>query len=144
MNEQQFPDAVPDADAVEQSRDVRERVPDDEDVVTGRDNPLVRADIAYVTTRHGGAVFSMLSEFMVDWYAESSRWVDAVIKTAAAESPANRALLEGWTTHWLAEAGAALTPLADYAFDGEGATLLAELSAALRARVARLGLTITG
>lgn len=43
MNEQQFPDAVPDADAVEQSRDVRERVPDDEDVVTGRDNPPTEA-----------------------------------------------------------------------------------------------------
>ncbi|MCC6706999.1 MAG: hypothetical protein IT492_05465 [Gammaproteobacteria bacterium] len=29
--------------------------------ITGRDNPLVRADIAYVTTRHGGAVFSTSS-----------------------------------------------------------------------------------
>ncbi len=113
-------------------------------VIDGLVHPLVFERFDARLIQHGGAVFSMLSEFMVDWYAESSRWVDAVIKTAAAESPANRALLEGWTTHWLAEAGAALTPLADYAFDGEGATLLAELSAALRARVARLGLTITG
>lgn len=29
--------------------------------ITGRDNPLVRADIAYVTTRNGGAVFSASS-----------------------------------------------------------------------------------
>ncbi len=29
--------------------------------ITGRDKPLVRADIAYVTTRHGGAVFSTSS-----------------------------------------------------------------------------------
>lgn len=29
--------------------------------ITGRDNPLVRADIAYVTTRRGGAVFSVSS-----------------------------------------------------------------------------------
>lgn len=29
--------------------------------ITGRDNPLVRADLAFVTTRHGGAVFSASS-----------------------------------------------------------------------------------
>lgn len=39
MTPEQFPDAVPDADAVEQSRDVQEPVLDDEAAVTGRDNP---------------------------------------------------------------------------------------------------------
>ncbi|MUL75024.1 hypothetical protein [Mycolicibacterium sp. CBMA 226] len=39
MREEPFPDAVPDADAVEQSRDVREYVPDDEATVSGRDAP---------------------------------------------------------------------------------------------------------
>jgi hypothetical protein len=39
MREEPFPDAVPDADAVEQSRDVREYVPDDEAAVSGRDDP---------------------------------------------------------------------------------------------------------
>ena len=41
-SEEQFPDAVPDADAAdaaEQSRDVRERVPDEEAAVSGPDNP---------------------------------------------------------------------------------------------------------
>lgn len=111
-------------------------------VIDGLVQPLVFERFDARLIAHGGAVFSMLSEFMVDWYAESSRWVDAVLKTAASASAANRALLEGWTAHWLREVGAALTPLADYAFDGDGAALTAELGAALRARVARVGLAV--
>ena len=111
-------------------------------VIDGMVHPLVfeRFDAAIVA--HGGAVFSMLSEFMVDWYAESSRWVDAILKTAAAESPANRAVLEGWISHWLPQVAAALTPLADYAFDGEGAAVMTDLTQSLRARVGRLALTV--
>ncbi|MGX9672239.1 hypothetical protein [Mycobacterium sp. HM-7] len=43
MTPEQIPDAVPDADAVEQSRDVREQVPDDEAAVSGPDNPPTEA-----------------------------------------------------------------------------------------------------
>ncbi|WP_071287280.1 hypothetical protein [Mycolicibacterium llatzerense] len=43
MREEQFPDEVPDADALEQSRDVREQVPDDEATVSGRDTPPAEA-----------------------------------------------------------------------------------------------------
>jgi hypothetical protein len=43
MTQEQMPDAVPDADAVEQSRDVREQVPDDEVAVTGPANPPAEA-----------------------------------------------------------------------------------------------------
>jgi len=111
-------------------------------VIDGMVHPLVFERFDARIIKHGGAVFSMLSEFMVDWYAESSRWVDAVVKTAAAESPANRAVLEAWLARWLPEASAALTPLADYAFDGEGAAVIAELAQALRARIARLDLSV--
>ena len=111
-------------------------------IIDGMVHPLVfeRFDARFI--KHGGAAFSMLSEFMVDWYAESSRWVDAVLKTAAAESPHNRVLLEGWIRQWLAEVGTALTPLADYAFDGEGSVVIAELAQALRQRVGRLSLSV--
>ncbi len=43
MREEQFPDEGPDADALEQSRDVREQVPDDEATVSGRDTPPAEA-----------------------------------------------------------------------------------------------------
>ena len=43
MTAEQFPDAVPDADAVEQSRDVHEPALDDEAAVTGRENPPAEA-----------------------------------------------------------------------------------------------------
>jgi len=43
MTPEQFPDAVPDADAAEQSRDVHEQVLDDEAAVSGRDNPPTEA-----------------------------------------------------------------------------------------------------
>ena len=59
--------------------------------ITGRDNPLVRADIAYATTRHGGAVFSASS---MAWcgslshanYANNvSRMTENVLRRFAAE-----------------------------------------------------------
>ena len=111
-------------------------------VIDGMLHPLVFERFDARIVQHGGAVFSMLSEFMVDWYAESSRWVDAVLKTAAAESPANCDALEIWIGQWLAEVSTALTPLADYAFDGEGAAVVADLAQALRQRVGRLSLTV--
>lgn len=111
-------------------------------VIDGLVHPLVFERFDARLVQQGGAVFSMLSEFMVDWYAESSRWVDAVLKTAAAEAADNRALLQGWTARWLGDVTQALLPLADYAFDGDGAAELAALDSALRARVARLGFTL--
>ena len=111
-------------------------------IVDGLLHPLVfeRFDARLVAA--GGAAFSMLSEFMIDWYAESSRWVDAVLKTAAAESSANAARIEGWITNWLAPASNAFEPLVDFAFDGGGAALMLELTDQLRARVARLALKV--
>ena len=113
-------------------------------VIDGLAQPLVfeRFDARIVAA--GGAAFSMLSEFMVDWYAESSRWVDAVVKTAAAESETNRALLAGWIRDWRARIAAALTPLAAYALDSDGGTVMRELADALAARCKRLGVDLEG
>lgn len=61
--------------------------------ITGRDNPLVRADIAYATTRQGGAVFSASS---MAWcgslshagYANNvSRMTENVLRRFAADGP---------------------------------------------------------
>lgn len=87
----------------------------------------------------GGTGFSLLCGFVVDWHAESSRWVDAMVRLAAAESAHNAARLTTWTTDWRARTLAALAPLADYGFAGDGATTLREVDAAFVARLARLG-----
>lgn len=61
--------------------------------ITGRDNPLVRADIAYVTTRKGGAVFAASSMAWcgsLSWngYANNvSRMTENVLRRFAQDGP---------------------------------------------------------
>ncbi|MBX9606997.1 MAG: hypothetical protein K2Y51_12295 [Gammaproteobacteria bacterium] len=61
--------------------------------ITGRDNPLVRADIAYATTRRGGAVFSASSmawcgSLSHNGYANNvSRLTENVLRRFAADGP---------------------------------------------------------
>jgi phenol hydroxylase P1 protein len=54
----------------------------------------------------------MLTEFMRLWFAESQRWVDALLKTVVAESAANKSLVQGWVDHWRHRSVEALLPLA--------------------------------
>ncbi len=82
----------------------------------------------------GGTAVSMLTSFMPEWHEESSRWVDAVAKVAAAESDANRQLISGWAKTWADRAQAALAPIAELAL---GATGQKELAAAREAMNAR-------
>lgn len=84
----------------------------------------------------------MVCAFMPDWFAETSRWVDASIKTAAAESPQNAQLLADWTSAWLLRATDALEPVATLAL-GEGAGPVFETVVdAFKARAGKLGLPL--
>ena len=56
------------------------------------------ADAAW---RDGAIAVAMLTEFMSDWRAEESRWSDHVVKTVAAESEANKALVSDWASRWI-------------------------------------------
>lgn len=87
----------------------------------------------------GGSAIAMLTAFMPEWHGESSRWVDAVIKTMAAESEDNRASLARWAHHWEEQAAAALLPVAELAFPAQGHAALDEVREQLRARLAKLG-----
>jgi phenol hydroxylase P1 protein len=89
----------------------------------------------------GGAAISMMTEFMVEWRAETTRWVDAVVKTAAAESEANAALLSGWTKDWLGRAVEAVKPLCDHVL-GDGASAAASIEGELTSRFSKLGLAL--
>lgn len=87
----------------------------------------------------GGTAVAMLTAFMPEWHDESARWVDAVVKAAAAESDANRALLRQWTQQWADRAQAALAPVAELALGEAGLVALDEARAALNARCIKAG-----
>ncbi|MGR8918302.1 MAG: phenol hydroxylase [Gammaproteobacteria bacterium] len=110
-------------------------------VIDGIVYPFVFDRFDAEVIRHGGAVFSMLSEFMVDWHAESQRWIDAVIKRAVAESDANRMLIDGWVAAWMPRVQGAVEPLAAHAFGNGAGDVMADLADALMTRAGKAGLT---
>ena len=88
----------------------------------------------------GGTAVAMLTSFMTEWHDETARWIDAVVKTAAAESADNRALLLRWIGHWTGRAEAALAPVAELALGAPGAIALADARQTLAARLKKIGL----
>jgi phenol/toluene 2-monooxygenase (NADH) P1/A1 len=109
-------------------------------VLDGLLYPLVYGRFGGELSQAGGSVVAMLTEFMDTWSAESVKWVDAFVKTAAAESPENKQLLSSWTRDWTARAGDALAPLAKLMYFEDAQPALDEARAALRARIAKSGL----
>jgi phenol/toluene 2-monooxygenase (NADH) P1/A1 len=89
---------------------------------------------------NNGSAIAMLTAFMPEWHDESSRWVDAVVKTMAAESEDNRASLTHWAHHWEEQAAAALLPVAGLAFPAHAHSVIDEVRGQLRARFAKLGI----
>ena len=89
----------------------------------------------------GATTVAMLTEFMSDWRAEEARWSDNVIKTVAAESPENNALVSQWATHWIGRAVEALNPLSNSLLgdDGVAARTAGEVASA---KAAALGLRV--
>lgn len=90
---------------------------------------------------NGGTAVSMLSAFMVEWHEESNRWVDAVVKTAAAESEANKTLINEWTQAWSKRMHDALVPIAQMALGDKGASTLEDVFTQFQARCKKLGLS---
>lgn len=111
-------------------------------LVDGAVHPLVFERFDRALVAHGGAFLALLAEFMVDWYAESSRWVDAMVKLFAAESADNAALIARWCAEWLPRVEAALAPLAEFAFEHDGAGETKDVMQALEARIVRLGVKV--
>ncbi len=102
-------------------------------------------DLAYkhldAAWRDGALPVAMLTEFMSDWRAEEGRWSDHVVKTVAAESEANKALVSQWASHWIDRASEAAKPLSVALLNDDGkASHTAREAAVTRAR--SLGLSI--
>lgn len=90
----------------------------------------------------GGTAVAMLTSFMPEWHAETARWIDALVKVAAAESDANRALISQWAAEWSDRAQAALTPVAELALGDQGPTSLDEVLDQFRVRCKKAGLAL--
>ncbi|MDO9479922.1 MAG: aromatic/alkene monooxygenase hydroxylase subunit beta [Hydrogenophaga sp.] len=90
----------------------------------------------------GGTAVAMLTSFMPEWHAETARWVDALVKAAAAESDANRALISQWAAHWSDRAQAALTPVAERALGAQGPAALSDVVEQFQARCKKAGLAL--
>ncbi|NTV11795.1 MAG: phenol hydroxylase [Zoogloea sp.] len=105
--------------------------------------PLVYETIVDdVLASHGGPTLAMLTQFMSTWFAESSKWVDATVKTAAAESADNKALVEKWITHWRDRAASALTPVAQIVLAGQADEVMSETIEQFNARLAKAGINL--
>ena len=104
--------------------------------------PLVYKYIDNALTAQAGPTISMLIRFQAEWYAETSKWVDASIKIAAAESSENKALVSGWTKAWRDRAIKAVKPLAQLVLGAQAESVMEEIVEQFNARAARLGLTL--
>lgn len=89
----------------------------------------------------GGTAVAMLTAFMPEWHSESARWIDSVLKVAAAESADNKQLIAGWVQSWADRAQIALAPVAELALGAEGEQALQEARAALSLRGKKAGIT---
>ena len=88
-------------------------------------------------TANGGQDVLILLDFMSSRLTDSQRWVDSVVKLTAAESEANKELVQSWISAWRISAQQALEPLAS-AMLGEEA--LADAFSALETRLGKIGL----
>jgi phenol hydroxylase P1 protein len=105
--------------------------------------PLVYERIVdgYLSAQGASAV-AMLCQFMNDWFDETRKWVDAVMKVAAAESEHNRAILQEWTEKWSTRAAAAMLPVVGKALGADADEVVGEEVAAFKARLKKVGVEI--
>lgn len=101
--------------------------------------PLFFQHVDAQLAKTSGSALSLVTEFLVRWYEEISKWVDAVIKTACQENDANRALLKEWVARWRTPLGEAVEVLAVKHLGEGGAAAFAVVAANFDARAARLG-----
>ncbi len=110
-------------------------------VLDGLLYPLVYEKIVdQFLAAQGGAPIAMLTAFMSDWFRETRRWVDSVIKLAAEESTENRELLHGWIDTYRPLALDALGSAAHPVVESSGRDLIAEIDEEFAQRLQKIGL----
>lgn len=97
--------------------------------------PFVYTDLDEWFAQQNISEFTMLTEFMRDWFKDSQRWVKPMLKTVCAESTENREQVQAWVEQWLPVIYQALLPIAQqstgkHALDNALATLNKDLTKA--------------
>jgi phenol hydroxylase P1 protein len=104
--------------------------------------PLIFTEFEAKGRFENATAVSLLGETFVEWFAETTRWVDAVIKRAASESPGNAETLSRWFAVWRDRAVEACAPLAGEVLGGDAKATLDGVRERLDRRAAGLGLTL--
>lgn len=102
---------------------------------------LAYQEVDQELSKKAGPTVSLLTRFQTELQDDSSKWVDASLKTVAAENPENKAQLQRWIAHWRARAVTALKPLAAMALGAQADAALARVAARLDARLAKVGVS---
>lgn len=111
-------------------------------VLEGLLNPMLYDHLDADFSAQGATAVSMMTRFIAEWTTETTKWIDAQIKVAAAESQENRDVFAGWVQHYRAATLEALAPVARIAFGERADDVLFDLTTAFNARCAKLGLAV--
>lgn len=111
-------------------------------VLDGLLYPLLQSHIEpHCAAEHGPAI-SLLTDFLQQWFEETSRWVDAVTKACVAESTTNHDLIADWLVQWGALAQDALRSYAGAVLGESSSEAMKAVETTFEGRLARLGLKI--
>jgi phenol hydroxylase P1 protein len=111
-------------------------------IMDGLIYPLLFGRLVDEITASGATAVAMLTEFQNDWYAETVRWTDALLKVTAKESSANASLLSEWSEKWLQTIDDALAPIAAAAFGSDGKDHLQQVRQQLEERLTKQGIKV--
>lgn len=111
-------------------------------VMDGLVYPLVYQSLMDELANRGGASLVLLTEFMNEWYSETERWTNALIKVTAAESDDNAQILGAWLGQWRDRVSEALKPIAEQAFAENGEQAVDNAVAKLTARMGKAGVAL--
>lgn len=88
----------------------------------------------------GASAIAMTTSFMGDWFKETSRWVDAVVKVAAAESDHNKSTIEQWVNQYRTSASEALVSILKPVSESAELDFLEDALDGLGKRLKKIGL----
>ena len=111
-------------------------------VMDGLIYPLIFDQYIQEVSSKGGNALTLLTQFMSDWYVETTRWTNQLIKVVAKESDANTELLSSWVLKWTERLNNAVFPITQVAFTDGGEDKLEEIKCALLKRLAKQGLKV--
>jgi phenol hydroxylase P1 protein len=98
----------------------------------------------YIKNLHskGASGITLLTQFMAEWYGETIRWTNQLIKVTAAESEENKQLLSTWVTTWSTRIEEALEVYSVEALGEDGKQQLTEIKTELFTRLTKQGLDL--